>query len=85
MVELETKKQTFIIINVIKNVKICRKFCMNIYYLTSSSSFKKLILSSPLYIIESIIRETQLDWQEQKNFELITPRELLKYFNLYYF
>ena len=80
--DLETNKQTFIITDVLKNVRNCQKFYINIYYFCSSS-FKKLVLSSPPYII--IVREMQLDWKGQENLELLTPRKLLKYSHPYNF
>ena len=53
--------------NVLENVKICQKFYMRIYDFPAES-FEEYILSNLLYIIESIIKELCLLWEDQKKF-----------------
>ena len=50
-----------------------------------ANSFKESMLSSLPYILESIKRETRLDWTDKEDFELLSSQELFKCFNLYYF
>lgn len=70
--------------NVLKKVKICQKFYMNINDFCENS-FKEYILSSPPYILETIVEEIQLEWTDKEDFETISPQELLKYLDLHSF
>ena len=57
-----------LITNVLENVEMYQKFCMNIYDICAES-FKEYNLSSLSYILESIIKEMRLDWTYKENFE----------------
>ena len=57
---------------------------MNIYDFCANS-FKEYILSSSPYILESIIKEMSLDWTDKEDFETLSSRELLRYFDVYYY
>ena len=49
-----------------------------------AGSFKEHILSNSSHIMEYITKGMRLNWQRE-NDEVETARELIKYFDLYYF
>lgn len=57
------------IINILKNADFCKKFYMDIFNFCAGP-FKELISSSPEYIIESIIKDNELNWQVKLNLKL---------------
>ena len=52
------------------------RFCVN--------SLKEYILSSPWYILESIIREMRLDWTDREDFGTPLSCKFSKYFDVHY-
>ena len=61
------------------------QFIKKQFYINHASHLKEYILSSPPYILESVIKEKSLDWTDKEDFQTLSPRELLKNFGLYYF
>ena len=60
--ELDLEKE--LIMNVLENVKICQRFYMIIYDFYACS-FKEYILRNPSYIMGSISKEMNLDWEKE--------------------